>query len=69
MEQEGGRMKLKERLVGRYLPLWAKETVLRENKILMRENEMLKQKVRELDAYIDGIKLGIRHTRRAEDGK
>lgn len=57
-------MKLKERLVSRYLPLWAKETVFRDNKTLTMENEMLKQKVREL---IDGIKLVLNRARRAKE--
>ena len=61
-------MKLREKLIRQYLPLWAKETVLFENKKLKMENEMLEQKVRELEIYIDGIKLGLGHTRRAEDG-
>ena len=52
-------MKLREKLINQYLPLWVKETVLQENKKLKLENEKLKQKVRELEAYIDGIKLGL----------
>jgi uncharacterized protein YhaN len=54
-------MKLREKLINQYLPLWAKETVLRENKRLMTENNNLKQANRELQAYLDGINLGARY--------
>lgn len=54
-------MKLREKLVIRYLPLWAKETVLYENERLKKENERLKQEKKELLAYIEGINLGARY--------
>lgn len=54
-------MKLRERLIRQYLPLWAKETVLYENKRLKKENERLKQANKELLAYIEGINLGARY--------
>ena len=51
-------------LTENFLPLWAKETVLRENKLLRAENEVLRQKVNELESYIQGIHLGLRGRRK-----
>ena len=50
-------------LTEQFLPLWAKETVLRDNKILKEENENLRQKIRELENYIQGIHMGLRGRR------
>ena len=36
---------MKKWLIEKYLPLWAKETVLRDNRNLKAENEVLRQKV------------------------
>ena len=47
-----------------FLPMWAKETVLRDNRNLKAENEALRQKVRELDNYIQGIHMGLRGRRK-----
>ena len=43
--------------------MWAKETVLRDNKTLLAENELLRQKVSELESYIRGIHMGLRGRR------
>ena len=48
-----------------FLPMWAKETVLRDNRNLRAENEALRQKVRELDSYIQGLHMGLRGRRKA----
>ena len=48
-----------------FLPMWAKETVLRDNKNLKAENELLRQKLRELENYIQGIHMGLRGRRKA----
>ena len=50
-------------LTQKFLPLWAKETVLRDNRNLRAENEALRQKVKELESYIQGIHLGLRGRR------
>lgn len=42
----------------RFLPLWAKETILVENKRLIRRNEELKAEIRELKFYIKGMRDG-----------
>ncbi len=54
---------MKQWLTQRFLPLWAKETVLRDNKLLQAENEILRQKISELESYIRGIHLGLRGRR------
>ena len=55
---------MKKWLTENFLPLWAKETVLRDNRNLRAENEMLRQKVKELETYIQGIHLGLRGRRK-----
>lgn len=51
-------------LLERFLPAWAKESVYQENKDLLAKLEEREQKIRELDAYIDGLETGIRAVRR-----
>ena len=51
-------------LTERFLPMWAKETVLRDNKILKAENEALRHKLRELENYIQGIHMGLKGRRK-----
>lgn len=51
-------------LIDRFLPMWAKQTVLAQNRRLQQENEELKQKVRQMDAYIQGVQAGIRAGKR-----
>ena len=48
------------------LPMWAKESVLRDNRILLRENEALRQQVKEMKAYIRGMQAGLRRKRQEE---
>jgi len=60
----GGMKTVKKWLTEKYLPLWAKETVLRDNRNLRLENEALRQKVRELDNYIQGLHMGLRGRRK-----
>lgn len=55
---------LKEWFVNRFLPAWAKETVLEDLKKERRENEKLQQEVDRLEAYIRGLESGIRAQRR-----
>ena len=47
-------------LIDRFLPMWAKETVLRENAELKRQNGCLEQEIARLDAYIAGLHKGLR---------
>ena len=50
---------MKRWLVDNFLPMWAKETVLFDNRRLMKENKKLKQKNKELLAYIRGVQDGL----------
>ena len=56
---------MKKWLQDRYLPMWAKETVLWDNRRLEREKAQLQQKVDHLEAYIRGLQKGLRTARRA----
>ena len=51
---------MKKWLQNNFLPMWAKETVLRDKRQLELENVRLQQKVRELEAYIQGVQAGLR---------
>lgn len=48
-----------------FLPMWAKETVLRDNRQLKRQLRQLRQENKELLAYIRGLEAGLRTVRRA----
>ena len=47
-----------------FLPMWAKETVLRDNRELKREIRQLRQQLQSLESYTRGLENGIRATRR-----
>ena len=50
---------MKRWLYERFLPMWAKETLLAESRRLRRENARLQQQNREQDAYIRGLHKGL----------
>ena len=56
--------KFRKWLTDRFLPMWAKETVLQENKQLRLQVADLQQKLEKKDAYIEGLELGLRYQRR-----
>lgn len=56
--------KIKEWLISRFLPMWAKETVLADNRILKREIARLGAENDRLRAYVDGMNAGTRSLRR-----
>lgn len=58
---------MKKWLQERFLPMWAKETVLQENRSLRQENERLFNRVRQLEAYIRGLHRGSRYPLRGVD--
>lgn len=60
---------MKKWFLERFLPMWAKELVLAENRSLQLENQRLQGKVRVLEAYIRGIHRGSRYQRMKEGGK
>ena len=51
---------MKKWLQTHYLPMWAKQTLLWEKQQLERENLTLRQEVERLEAYISGLKIGLR---------
>ena len=55
---------MKKWLCDHFLPMWAKETVLADNRRLKRENQHLTQLIAQKDAYIQGLQLGIRAGKR-----
>ena len=54
---------MKKWLCDHFLPMWAKETVLTDNRALCREKEALSQEIACLRAYIRGLERGIRRVR------
>lgn len=59
---------MKKWLTDRFLPMWARETLLRENQSLHRENRELEQACRTLRAYARGLELGLRAIKRWKGG-
>ena len=51
---------MKHWLQENFLPMWAKETVLRDNRQLKRELRRLRQENKELLAYVRGLETGLR---------
>lgn len=60
---------MKNYLVNKFLPMWAKETVLRENRQLRQENLALEQEISRLDAYARGLRTGLRAVSRSRGGE
>lgn len=56
--------RLKTWLIKEFLPAYAKDALIKEVKLLVAENEELKHKIAERDAYIEGLERGIRNQRR-----
>lgn len=56
--------KIRDWLITKFLPMWAKETVLAENERLREEVAQLKTELKEQYAYIDGLEAGIKAQRR-----
>lgn len=56
--------KLRAWLIERFLPMWAKQSLLAENAQLKAENARLRAELREREAYIGGLETGIRAQRR-----
>ena len=59
---------MKKWLVNGFLPMWAKETVLRENRQLQQENLALRQEISRLEAYGKGLRTGLRAAGRVNRG-
>ena len=57
---------MKKWLVEQFLPMWAKETVLRENRLLRRELRKQQKEIDCLKAYIKGLERGRRKERNGD---
>ena len=51
---------MKKWFLERFLPMWAKETVYRDYRKLLRDKRRLEQRVLLLEAYIRGLEKGRR---------
>ena len=51
---------MKKWFLERFLPMWAKETVFKDNRLLVRENRALRQENEKLQSYIRGLHVGLR---------
>lgn len=56
--------RIKNWLINRFLPMWAKEVVLQDNRRLLAEVERLRTALEQKEAYISGLQLGIKSQRR-----
>lgn len=56
--------KIKQWLLERFMPAWAKDSVYRENAVLRDKLDRQAQEIRELNAYIDGLETALRVMRR-----
>ena len=56
--------RIKKWFLDHFLPMWAKETVLDDNRRLQREVVALEQELQRKEAYIAGLEDGIRAQRR-----
>ena len=56
--------KIKRWIQERFLPMWAKESVLADNRQLQRRVRELEQELQIKDAYIAGLESGMRAQRR-----
>lgn len=56
--------KLRAWLQGRFLPDWARESLMEENKRLRGQFAEAKAEIGKLNAYLDGLEAGLRSQRR-----
>ena len=51
---------MKKWFLEHFLPMWAKETVLKDNRALYRKNRLLREEIARQQAYIRGLEMGLR---------
>ena len=51
---------MKNWFLERFLPMWAKQTVLADNRRLQQKIRLLEQKVQLQESYLEGLQLGLR---------
>lgn len=54
---------MKKWLLEHFLPMWAKQTVFADCRRLVRDNQRLAARIRELEAYTRGLEKGLRKRR------
>lgn len=55
---------MKKWFLDTFLPMWARQTVLMDNRELARQVKNLKQENQVLSAYVRGLEMGLRALRR-----
>lgn len=56
--------KIRDWLLNKFLPAWAKESVHKENKALREKIKDIEAENKALNAYIDGLEAGLRTIRK-----
>lgn len=56
--------RIKRWFFGRFLPMWAKETLLVENQRLQKDVEALRNELEQKEAYINGLTVGVKSLRK-----
>lgn len=56
--------RIKNWFLDRFLPMWAKETLLSENRELRKQVVELEAEVQQKTAYINGLMAGMKNQRR-----
>lgn len=56
--------RIKEWFLNRFLPMWAKETVLEDNRRMAQELTELRNELEQKKAYISGMVAGMKCQRR-----
>ena len=57
---------MKKWLIEGFLPMWAKQSVLEDNRQLTKAVRALRSENRELKAYLEGLERGIRAGKRVQ---
>ncbi|MBQ6852318.1 MAG: hypothetical protein IJO04_04735 [Oscillospiraceae bacterium] len=57
---------MKKWLINGFLPMWAKQTVLEDNRQMARQIRALRGENQELKAYIRGLESGMRAGKRIQ---
>ena len=56
--------RIRQWLIDRFLPVWAKESVVKENESLRQRLAEKETEIERLKAYIEGLETGIRSQRK-----
>ena len=56
--------RIRQWLIDRFLPVWAKESVVKENERLRQRLAEKETEIERLKAYIEGLETGIRSHRK-----